>query len=115
MAMMLRSPGPHHGDGPLIIFVVARTTLLLPLIMIADTSLHPVAQEPYDMMSYSFPATRAVMPGPVRGVLPLIVLLLSRQCFWQADLAAKAVKGLSLVLAAVALPPAQERSHHRIR
>ena len=51
----------------------------------------------------------------MRGVLPLIVLILSRQCFWQAEFAVKAVEGLSLVLAAVAFPPAQERSHHRIR
>lgn len=47
----------------------------------------------YGMMSYHDPTYGAVMHGALLGVLPLIVLCLGLQRFWQAGLAAGAVKG----------------------
>lgn len=45
------------------------------------------------MMSYFNPQYGAVLQGALFGVIPLIVMFLGLQRFWQSGLAAGAVKG----------------------
>ena len=60
--------------------------------MLNDPSLKPVTLGLYGMMSYFNPQKGAVMLGALFSVLPLIVLFLGLQRFWQSGLAAGAVK-----------------------
>ncbi|MDO5092156.1 MAG: carbohydrate ABC transporter permease [Propionibacteriaceae bacterium] len=91
--MVLRLLAPAMVTIFLFIFVATWNNFLLPLMMITDASLQPVTQGLYGMMSYFSPDKGAVMLGAVLGVLPLIVLFLFLQRFWQSGLAAGAVKG----------------------
>lgn len=77
----------------LFIFVNTWNNFMLPLMMISNQDLKPVTLGLYGMMSYFAPDKGAVMLGALLGVLPLIVLFLSLQRYWQAGLAAGAVKG----------------------
>ena len=66
---------------------------MLPLMMVSSAELKPVTLGLYGMMSYFSPDKGAVMLGALLGVIPLIVLFIFLQRFWQSGLAAGAVKG----------------------
>ena len=77
----------------LFIFVATWNNFLLPLMMITDENLQPVTQGLYGMMAYFAPDKGAVMLASVIGVVPLVILFLVLQRYWQSGLAAGAVKG----------------------
>ena len=77
----------------LFIFVATWNNFLLPLMMVSTPELKPVTLGLYGMMSYFAPQKGAVMLGALLGVLPLIVLFLGLQKYWQSGLAAGSVKG----------------------
>lgn len=91
--MVLRLLAPAMVTIFLFIFVATWNNFLLPLMMISSAELKPVTLGLYGMMSYFDPNRGAVMLGALLGVLPLIALFLFLQRFWQAGLAAGAVKG----------------------
>lgn len=92
--MVLRLLAPAMVTIFLFIFVATWNNFLLPLMMVTNnTELKPVTLGLYGMMSYFDPVYGAVLQGALFGVLPLIVLFLVLQRFWQAGLAAGAVKG----------------------
>ncbi len=91
--MVLRLLAPAMVTIFLFIFVATWNNFLLPLMMISTDSLKPVTLGLYGMMSYFNPDKGAVMLGALLGVIPLILLFLGLQRFWQAGLAAGAVKG----------------------
>lgn len=92
--MVLRLLAPAMVTIFLFIFVATWNNFLLPLMMVTNnTELKPVTLGLYGMMSYFDPVYGAVLQGALFGVLPLIVLFLFLQRFWQAGLAAGAVKG----------------------
>ena len=77
----------------LFIFVGTWNNFMLPLMMLSSPELKPVTVGLYGMMSYYEPQKGAVMMGALIGVLPLIVLFIFLQRYWQSGLAAGAVKG----------------------
>lgn len=91
--MVLRLLAPAMVTIFLFIFVATWNNFLLPLMMLTSDALKPITLGLYGMMSYFDPTYGAVMQGALLGVLPLIVLFLGLQRFWQAGLAAGAVKG----------------------
>ncbi len=91
--MVARLLAPAMVTIFLFIFVATWNNFLLPLMMISKDELMPVTQGLYGMMSYFAPQKGAVMMGALLGVIPLILLFLGLQRFWQAGLAAGAVKG----------------------
>ncbi|MDO5736530.1 MAG: carbohydrate ABC transporter permease [Propionibacteriaceae bacterium] len=91
--MVLRLLAPAMVTIFLFIFVATWNNFLLPLMMISSSELKPVTLGLYGMMSYFSPDKGAVMLGALLGVIPLILLFLGLQRFWQAGLAAGAVKG----------------------
>ena len=92
--MVLRLLAPAMVTIFLFIFVATWNNFLLPLMMVTNnTELKPVTLGLYGMMSYFDPVYGAVLQGALFGVLPLIVLFLFLQRFWQAGLAAGSVKG----------------------
>lgn len=91
--MVLRLLAPAMVTIFLFIFVATWNNFLLPLMMLNSDALKPITLGLYGMMSYFDPTYGAVMQGALLGVLPLIVLFLGLQRFWQAGLAAGAVKG----------------------
>ncbi len=91
--MVLRLLAPAMVTIFLFIFVATWNNFLLPLMMISDDALKPVTLGLYGMMSYFAPDKGAVMLGALLGVIPLILLFLGLQRFWQSGLAAGAVKG----------------------
>ncbi len=91
--MVLRLLAPAMVTIFLFIFVATWNNFLLPLMMISSDTLKPVTLGLYGMMSYFAPDKGAVMLGALLGVIPLILLFLGLQRFWQAGLAAGAVKG----------------------
>lgn len=91
--MVLRLLAPAMVTIFLFIFVATWNNFLLPLMMISSDNLKPVTLGLYGMMSYFAPDKGAVMLGALLGVIPLILLFLGLQRFWQAGLAAGAVKG----------------------
>mgnify|MGYP003210341892 CR=1 FL=1 len=67
---------------------------LLPLMMVSSDTLKPVTLGLYGMVSLAtFTDRGALMMGALLGVLPVIVLFLGLQRYWQSGLAAGAVKG----------------------
>ena len=90
--IVLRLLAPAMVTIFLFIFVATWNNFLLPLMMISSPELKPVTLGLYGMMSYFAPQKGAVMMGALLGVLPLIVLFLGLQRYWQAGLAAGAVK-----------------------
>ena len=90
--IVLRLLAPAMVTIFLFIFVGTWNNFLLPLMMLNDPSLKPVTLGLYGMMSYFNPQKGAVMLGALFSVLPLIVLFLGLQRFWQSGLAAGAVK-----------------------
>lgn len=91
--MVLRLLAPAMVTIFLFIFVATWNNFMLPLMMISSPELKPVTLGLYGMMSYFSPDRGAVLLGAVVGVLPLIVLFIFLQRFWQSGLAAGAVKG----------------------
>lgn len=91
--MVLRLLAPAMVTIFLFIFVATWNNFLLPLMMVSSPEIKPVTLGLYGMMSYFAPQKGAVMLGALLGVLPLIVLFLGLQRYWQSGLAAGAVKG----------------------
>lgn len=91
--VVLRLLAPAMVTIFLFIFVNTWNNFMLPLMMISTPELKPVTLGLYGMMSYFAPDKGAVMLGALLGVIPLIVLFLALQRYWQAGLAAGAVKG----------------------
>lgn len=91
--MVLRLLAPAMVTIFLFIFVATWNNFLLPLMMISAPELKPVTLGLYGMMSYFSPDKGAVMLGALLGVVPLVLLFLFLQRYWQSGLAAGAVKG----------------------
>ncbi|WP_408647229.1 carbohydrate ABC transporter permease [Tessaracoccus coleopterorum] len=91
--MVLRLLAPAMVTIFLFIFVATWNNFMLPLMMLSSPELKPVTLGLYGMMSYFSPDRGAVLLGSLVGVLPLIVLFLFLQRYWQSGLAAGAVKG----------------------
>lgn len=91
--IVLRLLAPAMVTIFLFIFVNTWNNFLLPLMMVSPAELKPVTLGLYGMMSYFAPEKGAVMMGALLGVLPLVVLFLTLQRYWQAGLAAGSVKG----------------------
>lgn len=91
--IVLRLLAPAMVTIFLFIFVATWNNFLLPLMMVSSPELKPVTLGLYGMMSYFAPQKGAVMLGALLGVLPLIVLFLGLQKYWQSGLAAGSVKG----------------------
>lgn len=92
-SIVLRLLAPAMVTIFLFIFVNTWNNFMLPLMMISKPELKPVTLGLYGMMSYFAPDKGAVMLGALLGVVPLIILFLTLQRYWQAGLAAGAVKG----------------------
>lgn len=92
-AIVLRLLAPAMVTIFLFIFVTSWNNFLLPLMMISTPELKPVTLGLYGMMSYFAPDKGAVMLGALLGVIPLMILFLGLQRYWQSGLAAGAVKG----------------------
>nr|WP_236022633.1 carbohydrate ABC transporter permease [Bifidobacterium phasiani] len=92
--IVLRLLAPAMVTIFLFMFVQTWNNFLLPLMMISSDELKPVTLGLYGMVSLStFNDRGALMMGALLGVLPVIVLFLGLQRYWQAGLAAGAVKG----------------------
>ena len=74
-------------------FVATWNNFFLPLMTINSAELKPVTLGLYGMSTYFNPQYGALLQGALLGVIPLIVLFLGLQRFWQSGLAAGAVKG----------------------
>lgn len=93
ITIVLRLLAPPMVTIFLFVFVATWNNFLLPLMMISSSSLKPVTLGLYGMTSYFSPDKGAVLLGALLGVIPLIVLFVALQRFWQSGLAAGAVKG----------------------
>ncbi|NEG70061.1 carbohydrate ABC transporter permease [Bifidobacterium choloepi] len=92
--IVLRILAPAMVTIFLFLFVATWNNFLLPLMMISDSSLQPVTLGLYGMVSLAtFTDRGALMMGALLGVLPVIVLFLFLQRYWQSGLAAGSVKG----------------------
>lgn len=92
--IVLRILAPAMVTIFLFLFVATWNNFLLPLMMISSDSLKPVTLGLYGMVSLAtFTDRGALMMGALLGVLPVIILFLGLQRYWQAGLAAGAVKG----------------------
>ena len=86
--------GPVISVMMILSFVSTWNNFLLPLMMVSSDTLKPVTLGLYGMVSLAtFTDRGALMMGALLGVLPVIVLFLGLQRYWQAGLAAGAVKG----------------------
>ena len=92
--IVLRILAPAMVTIFLFLFVATWNNFLLPLMMVSSDTLKPVTLGLYGMVSLAtFTDRGALMMGALLGVLPVIVLFLGLQRYWQAGLAAGAVKG----------------------
>lgn len=92
--IVLRLLAPAMVTIFLFLFVGTWNNFLLPLMMVSSDGLKPVTLGLYGMVSLAtFNDRGALMMGALLGVLPVIVLFLALQRYWQAGLAAGAVKG----------------------
>lgn len=91
--IVLRLLAPAMVTIFLFIFVSTWNNFLLPLMMVSSPEIKPVTLGIYGMMSYFNPEKGAVMLAALMGVIPLIILFLTLQKYWQAGLAAGSVKG----------------------
>ena len=66
---------------------------MLPQLMISSEELKPITLGLYGMASYFAPPYGQMMMASLFGIIPLIVLFLVLQKYWQSGLAAGAVKG----------------------
>lgn len=91
--MVLRLLAPAMVTIFLFLFVAAWNNFLLPLMMLTDEGLKPITLGLYGMASLAtFNDKGALMMGALLGVLPLIVLFLGLQRYWESGLAAGSVK-----------------------
>lgn len=95
--MVLRLLAPAMVTIFLFIFVATWNNFLLPLMMVSSPEIRPVTLGLYGMMAYFAPPKGAVMLGALLGVIPLIILFLGLQRFWQSGIAAGSVKGQTRV------------------
>ena len=92
--IVLRLLAPAMVTIFLFLFVGTWNNFLLPLMMVSSDTLKPVTLGLYGMVSLAtFNDRGSLMMGALLGVLPVIVLFLGLQRYWQARLAAGAVKG----------------------
>lgn len=92
--IVLRILSPALVTIFLFLFVATWNNFLLPLMMVSSDELKPVTLGLYGMVSLAtFNNRGALMMGALLGVLPVIILFLGLQRYWQAGLAAGAVKG----------------------
>ena len=92
--IVLRLLAPAMVTIFLFLFVATWNNFLLPLMMVSSDTLKPVTLGLYGMVSLAtFTDRGALMMGALLGVLPVIVLFLGLQRYWQSGLAAGAVKG----------------------
>ena len=92
--IVLRLLAPAMVTIFLFLFVATWNNFVLPLMMVSSDTLKPVTLGLYGMVSLStFTDRGALMMGALLGVLPVIVLFLGLQRYWQSGLAAGAVKG----------------------
>lgn len=92
--IVLRILAPAMVTIFLFLFVATWNNFLLPLMMVSSDELKPVTLGLYGMVSLAtFTDRGALMMGALLGVLPVIVLFLGLQRYWQAGLVAGAVKG----------------------
>ena len=92
--IVLRLLAPAMVTIFLFLFVATWNNFLLPLMMLSGEGLYPVTLGLYGMVSLpTFNDRGALMMGALLGVLPVIILFLCLQRFWQAGLAAGSVKG----------------------
>ncbi|WEV58781.1 carbohydrate ABC transporter permease [Bifidobacterium sp. ESL0728] len=92
--IVLRLLAPAMVTIFLFLFVSTWNNFMLPLMMVSSDSLKPVTLGLYGLVSLPvFTDRGALMMGALLGVLPVIVLFLALQRYWQAGLAAGSVKG----------------------
>lgn len=92
--MVLRLLAPAMVTIFLFLFVATWNNFMLPLMMLSSESNYPVTLGLYGMVSLAtFNDRGALMMGALLGVIPVVILFLGLQRFWQAGLAAGAVKG----------------------
>ena len=91
--MVLRILSPAMVTIFLFIFVATWNNFVLPQLMISSDELKPITLGLYGMASYFNPEYGPMMMAALLGVIPLIILFLGLQRYWQAGLAAGAVKG----------------------
>lgn len=91
--MVLRILAPAMVTIFLFIFVATWNNFILPQLMISSQELKPITLGLYGMASYFSPQYGPMMMASLLGVLPLIVLFLALQRYWQAGLSAGSVKG----------------------
>ena len=92
--IVLRLLAPAMVTIFLFLFVATWNNFLLPLMMVSSDALKPVTLGLYGMVSLAtFTDRGALMMGALLGVLPVIVIFLGLQRYWQSGLAAGAVKG----------------------
>lgn len=92
--IVLRLLAPAMVTIFLFLFVATWNNFLLPLMMVSSDSLKPVTLGLFGLVSLAtFNDRGALMMGALLGVLPVIILFLCLQRYWQAGLAAGSVKG----------------------
>lgn len=91
--MVLRLLAPAMVTIFLFIFVATWNNFVLPQLMVSTDALKPITLGLYGMASYFDPAYGPMMMASLLGVIPLIILFLGLQKYWQSGLAAGAVKG----------------------
>ena len=91
--LVMRLLAPAMVTVFLFIFVATWNNFLLPLLMVSSPQIKPITLGLYGMMSYFNPTYGSVLQGALFGVIPLIILFLGLQRYWQAGLAAGSVKG----------------------
>ncbi|QOR47820.1 carbohydrate ABC transporter permease [Trueperella pecoris] len=91
--MVLRILAPAMVTIFLFIFVATWNNFILPQLMISSQELKPITLGLYGMASYFSPQYGPMMMASLLGVIPLIVLFLALQRYWQAGLSAGSVKG----------------------
>ncbi|QOR45745.1 carbohydrate ABC transporter permease [Trueperella pecoris] len=91
--MVLRILAPAMVTIFLFIFVATWNNFILPQLMISSQELKPITLGLYGMASYFSPQYGPMMMASLLGVIPLIILFLALQRYWQAGLSAGSVKG----------------------
>ncbi|MCI6574267.1 MAG: carbohydrate ABC transporter permease [Actinomycetaceae bacterium] len=91
--MVLRLLAPAMVTIFLFIFVATWNNFILPQMMISSDELKPITLGLYGMLSYFRPEFGPIMLASLLGVIPLVILFLGLQKYWQSGLAAGAVKG----------------------
>lgn len=92
--IVLRMLAPGMVTIALFLFVGTWNNFLLPLVMLRDKELLPVTLGLQTWQGYkAVDLTDLVLIGSLVAVLPVIVLFLTLQRFWQSGLTAGAVKG----------------------